>query len=136
MIEVLVTILVVSFGLLGLAALIANSMKANQSATTRTQAGWLAYEMIDRMRANRVTANVTTSPYILDSCSPAPTGSTPAANDLLAWCSAIGSLPSGNGNIAYTSATGVFTITVTWDDASRQANQIDNSGRVVLETRL
>lgn len=56
MIEVLVAVLVLSIGLLGMAALMASSMRNNQSANFRTQATNLAYDYIDMMRANITNA--------------------------------------------------------------------------------
>lgn len=52
LIEVLVALLVLSIGLLGLAALQATGMKYNSDAYYRTQASIFAYDIIDRMRAN------------------------------------------------------------------------------------
>ena len=56
LIEVLVALLVMSIGLLGLAALQATSLKTNHGAFTRGQAVLIAYDMMDRMRANQVQA--------------------------------------------------------------------------------
>ena len=56
MIEVLITILIVLIGLMGLAGLQTMSMKNNQSAYLRTQASYLAYDIIDKMRANLKSA--------------------------------------------------------------------------------
>ncbi len=53
MIEVLVAILVLSVGLLGIAALQLSSLKVNQGAYYRSQASILATDILDRMRANR-----------------------------------------------------------------------------------
>ena len=52
LLEVLITVLVLSVGLLGLAALQATGTKFNHGAYLRTQATALAYEMSDRMRTN------------------------------------------------------------------------------------
>jgi len=56
LLEVLVAILVVAGGLLGLAALMNASLRNNQSANAQTQAVWLAYDMLDRLRADSVNA--------------------------------------------------------------------------------
>lgn len=56
LIEVLVALLVMSVGLLGLAALQATSLKASHGAYNRGQATFMAYDMMDRMRANRTQA--------------------------------------------------------------------------------
>ncbi len=52
LVEVLVALLVLSIGLLGLAALQTTSLKYNTESYFRTQATYLAYDIIDRMRAN------------------------------------------------------------------------------------
>jgi type IV pilus assembly protein PilV len=52
LIEVLVALLVLSIGLLGLAALQTTSLQYNTGSYFRTQSTFLAYDIIDRMRAN------------------------------------------------------------------------------------
>ncbi|HEY5602339.1 MAG TPA: type IV pilus modification protein PilV [Gammaproteobacteria bacterium] len=52
MIEILVTIVVLSIGLLGMAALQLTGMRSTNSATYRTQATLLANDIAERMRAN------------------------------------------------------------------------------------
>jgi type IV pilus assembly protein PilV len=52
LVEVLVAVFVLAIGLLGLAGLQAKSLQFNHSAYQRTQATILAYDIIDRMRAN------------------------------------------------------------------------------------
>ncbi len=56
MIEVLISLLVLSLGLLGLALLQGQGLKFNTDAYLRTQATTLGYEIIDRMRANPAAA--------------------------------------------------------------------------------
>jgi type IV pilus assembly protein PilV len=52
LVEVLVALLVLSIGLLGLAALQTTSLKFNTDSYFRTQATYFVYDIIDRMRAN------------------------------------------------------------------------------------
>lgn len=52
LIEVLVALLVLSIGLLGLAMLQTTSLKFNTDSYSRTQATFLVYDIIDRMRTN------------------------------------------------------------------------------------
>ncbi len=52
LVEVLVTIVVVSIGLLGLAGLQINGLRANMSSETRSKATLLASDIVERMRAN------------------------------------------------------------------------------------
>lgn len=57
MVEAMVSVLVLSGGLLGLAFLQAQGMKFNTEAYQRSQATVLAYDIIDRLRANPAAAN-------------------------------------------------------------------------------
>ena len=52
LVEVLISVIVLSIGLLGLAGLQASSLKNNNSAYLRTQATLLANDMLDRIRSN------------------------------------------------------------------------------------
>lgn len=61
MIEVMVTIVVVAFGLLGLASLVLRGLQAGSDSQNRTMAVKQTYDMADRMRAN--LTNVKTGNY-------------------------------------------------------------------------
>jgi type IV pilus assembly protein PilV len=52
MIELLIALLILAVGLFGMASLMMTSMKSNQSAAMRSQASWLAYDIVERMRLN------------------------------------------------------------------------------------
>jgi type IV pilus assembly protein PilV len=52
LVEVLVALLVLSIGLLGLAALQTTSLKYNTDSYFRTQATYFVYDIVDRMRTN------------------------------------------------------------------------------------
>lgn len=52
LLEVLIAVLIFTFGLMGIAALLTMSVKTNHSAYLRTQATFMAQAMADRMRAN------------------------------------------------------------------------------------
>lgn len=110
LVEVLVTIVIISFGLLGVAGLLATGLRNNQSSQLRTQAAILAYDMAERMRANR--------PAALDQLY--VTGTTTsgvAASDKTDWAAALAlALPSGSGTVAMTSNR-YFTITIQWNDS-------------------
>jgi type IV pilus assembly protein PilV len=56
LLEVLIAVVILAFGLLGLAGLQATSVKSSHSAYQRSQATLLAYDMVDRMRAARTAA--------------------------------------------------------------------------------
>lgn len=114
LIEVLVSILVLAIGLLGLAALQGLSVQGNHSAYMRTQASYLAYEIVDAMRANRTVAN--TGNYNIALADADPSGTSIADIDLGAWRGRVRNLlPTGNSAVAM--AAGQVTITIQWDDS-------------------
>lgn len=116
MIEVMVTIIVVSFGLLGVAGVILNSIKVNDSSGSRAQAAWFANDIIDRMRANRGAAEAVGLPYNV-ALNGTPQGTGVPANDLTEWLGTIAAtLPSGKGSVSMVSATKKVTVMVQWDD--------------------
>jgi len=118
LIEVLVSVLVLSIGLLGLASLQATSLRFNNDSSSQTLATYLANDMADRMRANvSVAASYPTASAAENTtcysagCSP----SEMAGNDIFEWNEALKDLPGGQGTI--TAAGGsLFTIRVMWDE--------------------
>jgi len=70
LVEILITVLILSIGLLGLAGLQVNSMKNNHSSYLRTQATIMAYDIIDRMRANPNAVTDTIKSYIATNNTP------------------------------------------------------------------
>jgi len=74
LIEVLVTLLMVSIGLLGLASLQATSIKENMDTSKRSQGLWMVDELASRMRANPagLAAGYTTAGNIATLCTAAP----------------------------------------------------------------
>ena len=130
LLEVLIALVIFSFGLLALAALMAKGLQYNTSALHRSYASAQAYDIADRMRANRL--GITAGNY--DSVSGVgsdpgciATGCTPAQMaqyDGWAWNSANAALlPSGSGSVTTDGTT--YTITVTWDD-DRDGPPLDN----------
>jgi type IV pilus assembly protein PilV len=157
LVEVLVTLLVLSIGLLGIDKLLLVSSRANDSAYLRTQATSLAYSILDAMRSNRQTAaaggyNSTsasvTNPGVTCSIASPCDGPTQAQYDLWQWKNALSSGlgPSGAGTIVTNSVTDpvtgatdvTATITVTWDDSVAQQTFGAAAGTVslTLETML
>ncbi len=113
LIEMLVALLVLSFGLLGLAGLQANSLRNNTSAFFRSQANAQAFDIMDRMRANRNAALNLNYNIALGA---GATGSTIPAIDLGEWKATLSGLPSGDGSVVCTAATRICVVTVQWDD--------------------
>jgi type IV pilus assembly protein PilV len=114
LLEVLVAIVVLSIGLLGMAALQSYSIKNNQSAAFRSQAMNLAYGIIDNMRANRT--GVLHAEYYTTYSEATPSGTTVAKQDLINWKAAISNvLPQGQGQIDFPGTT--VTVNIQWDDS-------------------
>lgn len=63
LIEVLIALFVLAIGLLGMATLMMNSMQSSQGASQRSAATVSAYDLAERLRANRTQAAVANSPY-------------------------------------------------------------------------
>lgn len=134
MVEVLVTLMVVSLALLGTAGLQAHSMRLNQGGQYRSLAVFLAADLAERMEANRagalagnyslpVTTGVafmvgTTTPSVgcvANACNPAAL----AEFDLSNWQSlAANVLPQSSWSVVQTTngARNDFTITIGWVD--------------------
>ena len=118
LIEVLVTLLLVSIGLMGSLAMQARAMQDNQSAYYRSQAVNMATDMADRIRLNLSAANIydDVTPRSTPQNFNAQNRDTPAQalartdiREWLGWVQA--SLPNAKAQI-----TGRFKICVYWDE--------------------
>jgi type IV pilus assembly protein PilV len=135
-VEVLVSLVILSIGLLGVAKLVLYSAHSNDSAYLRSQATQLAYEIIDNMRANPTaaaagnynTALTTAAVNPGYSCLNAacPVAANLAAYDLYVWKTRLaaptGALPSGEGSVTVSATAPIMaTIVVQWDDSAAQS---------------
>ncbi len=126
LIEVLISLVVLSVGLLGIAGMQATGLRNNHAAYTKTQASALAVDMADRIRANPNGADFyaefdtkTTIPTD-PGCITDDAGCTAAqlANyDKYQWSQPLISstapiLPGGSGTISL--AGDIFTVTLFW----------------------
>lgn len=131
LIEILITMLVMSVGLLGIAGIILTNLKNNQSAQSRGVATVLVNDIVDRMRANRTiaeTTGATKSPYALVLGEDPAVDTSVASTDLVAWTAAVKqSVPKGKGGVTYDSASRNFTITVQWDDSRAKGDAVGGS---------
>lgn len=119
LLEVLIAGLVMAIGLLGIAALQTAGVKFNRGAYYRSQATNLAYDITDRMRANRQDA--LDGNYDVAFADPPPVcgaagGGTVAERDVAEWQAALAcTLPQGNGSIVV--ADNMVTILIRWDES-------------------
>jgi type IV pilus assembly protein PilV len=140
LLEVLIALLVLSIGLLGLAALQTTGLRSNQMASMRTQATEAAYDITDRMRANPV--GVAASEYVIGlTDAPADTSATGAAlDDLTEWRTNVHKLPGGESEITQCdTADGcdglTHVITVYWNEA-RSATAVGHNCPPLDDTDL
>jgi type IV pilus assembly protein PilV len=92
LVEILITLLVVSLGLMGFAALLTRSVVMNRDAYQRTQATVLTHDLVERMRANR--AGAMAGAYNMTDKSKA------SADDLVDWTRLLtDSLPGGDATV-------------------------------------
>ncbi len=148
LLEVLIAVLVFSFGMLGIAGLMSISVKSNHNGYLRSQANFLAENMADRMRANPTAlwndaynGTAAAGPSVCDISSPCNYAEL-AAYDMEQWGESLGYiLPNAAGTITcvrngpipanITTATppsiwfpappynGVCTVTVAWTESNR-----------------
>ncbi len=120
LIEVLIAMVLLAIGLLSMAQMQVNGLRANHSAYLRSQATILAGDILDSMRANNgdPTSAFDNGDYDT-SFSDNPSGTaTIAANDIDAWLTDLSTLlPNGDG--AITRAGSTVSVFVRWND-SRQ----------------
>ncbi len=114
LLEVLITVVILSVGLLGSAMLQFNSVRLNNDAFLRSQATNLAYDMSDRIRANSVAAVAGSYDLAIDDNAPS-SPSTIAAQDVADWLGMLATdLPMGDGSISRNGNE--FTVSVCWDE--------------------
>lgn len=130
LIEILVAMLVLSFGLLGMAALQARALKGNQSAMQRTQAVLMSYYILDAMRVDRDSAKSTdyntgslSGTTIGAICNPAAvTGKSLSENNKRHWIESLKTTIGKDGDTTtcgaiLCDADGICQIQVSWDDS-------------------
>ncbi len=159
LVEVMVAVVILAIGLLGMATLMMNSLQSSESAYSRSQATMLAYDIIDRMRANkvldanspyqnfRVTHASLSNDYVLANPAACPAANTGNANasgvtkaqyDLGQWCRQLQTnLPNvlPGTNISRNGA--IYTVELRWQevyDSDGDGNQ--DVGTLVVEAEL
>ncbi len=138
LIEVLVAVLLLSIGLLGLAALQTSSLRNNGSALMRSHATLMANDVLDMMRADVSPNNPNYGAYVTDYTTAAPTGTSQADHDLASWKDEIAKLPGGEGKITVNGNS--VTVSVRWlekwDPTLDQSNASGRYEYVSLTTQL
>ena len=124
LVEAMVSLIVISVGMIGIAALYGQGLSAGRTALSRTIAVNLAATMAENIRVNRLGQAAYAGAAADNNCDPAGGGGvdcTPAqmaAHDLFLWNADVAAqLPNGVGAVTFVDGTPPnYTITVTWDE--------------------
>jgi type IV pilus assembly protein PilV len=122
LVEAMIALLALSVGLLGIAGLQLAGLRASNSAAWRSQATYISYDIIERMRLN--SANRRDYEIGLDATA---AGADRASLDIIDWKTRLAAaLPDGDGTVVLDGADDTLvTVTVEWSDARG-----DNTGVV------
>ena len=138
LVEVLVTLVLISVGLLGVAALQLTSLRNTQESYVRSQAAILAADLLDRMRANQTGFRA--GDYDAPNFDDLGRAGTLGAVDLTAWQATLDRLLPGGAAAAagrITRVNNVVTITIRWRERAEQANarSYDPANQPQFQTR-
>jgi len=133
MLEVLISIVILSIGALGAAGMQVSALKDTGSANNRFRAASLATAMADSLRADRSSAVKGGADFAASVT--AGTCSNAAVQPVKRWQNQIAcELPEGKGGVEIDTYWKRAVITVEWNDS--RGNQGQTSQQFRLETRL
>ncbi|TXI26557.1 MAG: type IV pilus modification protein PilV [Nitrosomonas oligotropha] len=142
LIEVLITILIVSFGLLSMAALVMSGARGNNVAYYRSIASKQTEDIADRMRANiaGVTAGAydaltATIPSSLDCVTNTCSSTQMATYDHAQWNTANARLLPGGAGAVNGSLTAGYTVILMWAEKEMNGDADPNCPGGVVNTR-
>ncbi|MFA5940628.1 MAG: type IV pilus modification protein PilV [Sinimarinibacterium sp.] len=128
LIEVLVTVVILAIGLLGLANLQTVTLQRDNGSAQRVEALNSAYDLLDRMRANRSQALAGRYDVELGAI---PSGSSPAETDMRTWKQALAAgLPDGDASVLVQNS--VVSINVVWSDVGNAGSPVTLNLRTQL----
>jgi len=142
LLEVLIALLVLAFGLLGFALLQTMNVRFVQSSNYRTQATNLAYDLLDQMRSNRYQAHwyngatFAANSVKLSSCT-RPVGDKLAISDNVSrWqCQVVQALGEGaSANVTITN--GQAKVDISWGDERWNKDKPDSVTTFSLVSQL
>jgi type IV pilus assembly protein PilV len=149
LIEVLVTLLILSTTLIALSALQTRSLQFNQGAYFRSQANMLAYDILDRIRVNDGLPAVAVAPsparealsaYTMAEtvAASATAATTPlSAVDRYQWLRSINaSLPGGRGKITCNNTTRICLVEITWTELNSSGREDEDKSSFTYEARI
>lgn len=146
LIEVMISLTILAFGMLGMTAMQTESLKYNHSAFLDSQAQFLLEDIAERIRANRgnntygIDYSETPATVAVDCEANACSSSQMALYDLTKWRAKVQStdyLPAGESQILFDNLTRTFTISIRYNESHLGAAD-PNSGlrTVTITTRI
>lgn len=142
LLEVLVAVVVLAFGLLGFALLQTMSVRYVQSANYRTQATNLAYDLSEQMRSNRfqsawyANASFASGTKTAAGVCARQTGTVTLAQNITRWqCQVVKAL-GDNASATVTVNNGVANIAISWADERWSKTAPDAATTFAIQTQL
>lgn len=125
MLEVMIAVFITAIGVLGAAAMQLSALKYTDSSRLTSQASFIVYDVIDRIRANADPAQLTG--YEIANLDSAPgVANSVLSTDLMDFASAVASMPGGAGSIAVDGSQ--VTVEISWSEG--RAGGADNDGEI------
>jgi len=148
LIEVMVAVAILAFGMLAIAALQATALRNSQSSLERSQAVMKTYAILDAMRANRDVAmiggynlgNIDGDGNVVDWACDRPDAGDLAANDRRQWIGATGEEGSVKDTLGASACVAIrcsdneCIVGLQWNDARGTGG--DDEQALVTRTRL
>lgn len=139
LVEVLIAVLILAIGLLGLASMQTNGMRMTNGSMSRSQAVFLANDIVERARANRdnradyaLAPNAGGNVGACDLTLAYDTTLTVAQNDMAEWLNSLACLlPDADASIALDVPTNRMDVTVDWN-----RSEGNNENRVMVRTQI
>ncbi|GAB3390640.1 type IV pilus modification protein PilV [Lysobacter fragariae] len=133
MLEVLISVVVLAFGMLGIASMQLAALRNSQSSLERNQATTQTYAILDAMRANLSVARIGGYNLTTMTCA-VPNAGTLAQNDLHNWITSL-KATMGDSACAKVVCGGVdCEISVQWNDSRGKGGALEQV--ITTRTRL
>ncbi|GGD04977.1 type IV pilus modification protein PilV [Halopseudomonas salina] len=125
LLEVMIAVFVTAIGVLGAAAMQLNALKYTDSSRLSSQASFIVYDVIDRIRANADPVQL--DQYDIANIEAVPgSANSVLATDLIDFANAVSALPDGAGSIDVNGSQ--VSVEVSWSEG--RAGGLDAEGNV------
>ena len=123
LLEVMIAVFVTAIGVLGAAAMQLNALKYTDSSRLSSQASFIVYDVIDRIRANADPVQL--GQYDIADIEAVPdTANSVLSTDLIDFANAVSTLPGGAGSIDVNGSQ--VSVEVSWSEG--RAGGVDDEG--------